>query len=136
MAKTLRFASIHFTIAFSVAYVFTGEIILSSMIAMLEPAVNTVAFYFHEKLWEKSQWLKSLSQNVRIKTASFAVVHYSVAFSVVYALTGSIVAGGAVALLEPAINTVAYFLHEKSWNKRVSSKNVVITPNQSGCITA
>ncbi|EKO3608894.1 DUF2061 domain-containing protein, partial [Vibrio metschnikovii] len=45
MKKTLSFAAIHFTIAFTIAYLLTGDIILGSLIAMLEPMVNTVAFY-------------------------------------------------------------------------------------------
>jgi uncharacterized membrane protein len=51
------------------------------------------------------------------KTASFAVVHFSVAFTVGYALTGSVLVGGAIALVEPAVNTVAYFIHEKVWER-------------------
>ncbi len=51
------------------------------------------------------------------KTASFAVLHFSVAFSVGYALTGSALVGGTIALVEPAINTVVFFFHEKVWRK-------------------
>lgn len=51
------------------------------------------------------------------KTFSFAVVHFIVAFSVGYALTGSLAIGGAIALIEPALNTVAYFFHEKAWDR-------------------
>lgn len=51
------------------------------------------------------------------KTASFALVHFTVAFCVGYALTGSVVVGGAIALVEPAINTVAFFFHEMAWKK-------------------
>ncbi|GGY01997.1 hypothetical protein GCM10007160_32440 [Litchfieldella qijiaojingensis] len=50
-----------------------------------------------------------------IKTATFAVVHFSVAFSVTCLLTGSWVLGGLIAMLEPTVNTVAYFFHEKAW---------------------
>lgn len=50
-----------------------------------------------------------------IKTITFAGVHFVVAFTVAYALTGSIAISGALALLEPACNTVAYFLHEQVW---------------------
>ena len=50
-----------------------------------------------------------------LKTGTFAVMHFSVAFLVVYALTGSFVVGGAVALIEPAINTIAFHFHEKVW---------------------
>ncbi len=51
------------------------------------------------------------------KTASFALVHFTVAFSVGYALTGSLIVGGALALVEPAINTVAFHFHERVWKK-------------------
>ena len=44
-------------------------------------------------------------------------MHFTVAFSVGYAMTGSLAVGGAIALVEPAINTVAFFFHEKVWKK-------------------
>lgn len=49
------------------------------------------------------------------KTATFAVVHFTVAFSVAFALTGSAPIAGAIALLEPLANTIAYLLHERAW---------------------
>lgn len=51
------------------------------------------------------------------KTATFAVMHFTVAFGVAWALTGDVVIGGAVALVEPLVNTVAFFFHEKAWNR-------------------
>jgi len=50
-----------------------------------------------------------------VKTGTFACVHFGVAFGVAYALTGSLALSGAVALLEPACNTVAYYVHERAW---------------------
>ena len=52
-----------------------------------------------------------------IKTMSFAVVHFSVAFTVGYLISGSVLVGGAIALVEPAINTIAYHFHEKIWSR-------------------
>ncbi|TDY04039.1 DUF2061 domain-containing protein [Thiohalophilus thiocyanatoxydans] len=49
------------------------------------------------------------------KTMSFAAVHFTVAFTVGYAMTGSVLVGGALALVEPTINTVAYHIHEQVW---------------------
>lgn len=49
------------------------------------------------------------------KTASFALVHFSVAFCVTWLLTGSLALGGLVALIEPMVNTLAYHVHEKAW---------------------
>ena len=53
MKKTFTFALLHFSVAFSVAYVLTGSLGISSAVALVEPMVNTVAFYFHEKAWQK-----------------------------------------------------------------------------------
>jgi uncharacterized membrane protein len=49
------------------------------------------------------------------KTASFAMVHFTVAFTVGYLMTGSVLMGGAIALVEPMVNTVAYHIHEIVW---------------------
>lgn len=59
------------------------------------------------------------------KTASFAAVHFTVAFSVGYALTGSAVIGGAMALVEPAINTVAFYFHELGWKKLEENRAIL-----------
>ncbi len=52
-----------------------------------------------------------------IKTLTFALMHFTVAFLVGYALTGSVTVGGTIALVEPACNTVAYFFHERFWER-------------------
>ena len=52
-----------------------------------------------------------------LKTATFAIVHFGTAFLVAYLVTGSAVIGGAVAVIEPAVNTVVFYIHEKLWNK-------------------
>lgn len=49
------------------------------------------------------------------KTASFAAVHFTVAFGIAYLLTGSIGIASAIALIEPLANTVAYYFHERAW---------------------
>lgn len=65
------------------------------------------------------------------KTISYATLHFSVAFSVTWLLTGDLLVGGLVALIEPTINTVAYFFHEKVW-ARIESKHD--TPSSSTSI--
>ena len=51
------------------------------------------------------------------KAFTFAIVHFAVAVSVAYALSGSLLIGSAIALVEPVINTIAYFFHEKAWER-------------------
>lgn len=52
MAKTISFAILHFTVAFTVGYLLTGSALVGGLLAVIEPACNTVVFYFHEKAWK------------------------------------------------------------------------------------
>ncbi|WP_119719272.1 DUF2061 domain-containing protein [Cognatilysobacter tabacisoli] len=65
------------------------------------------------------------------KTLSFAGVHFTVAFAVGYLMTGSVWVGGALALVEPACNTVAFHLHEKVW-KRIELRRAAALNGASG----
>jgi len=53
MSKTMSFAAVHFSVAFSVGYLLSGSVLVGSAIALVEPAINTIAYHFHEKLWER-----------------------------------------------------------------------------------
>lgn len=53
MAKTFSFAILHFTVAFTVGYLLTGSAMVGGMLAVIEPACNTVVFHFHEKAWRR-----------------------------------------------------------------------------------
>ncbi|WAJ70083.1 DUF2061 domain-containing protein [Catenovulum adriaticum] len=66
MIKTITFAIMHFTVAFAVAWFLTGDIIVGGAVAMVEPAINTVAFYFHEKIWSKIKSGKSTHKSQEI----------------------------------------------------------------------
>lgn len=50
-----------------------------------------------------------------LKTGSFAVLHFSVGFGVTYLVSGSLPVALGVALIEPAVNTVVFFFHERAW---------------------
>lgn len=52
-----------------------------------------------------------------LKTLTFTLMHFCVAFSVAYALTGSVTVGGLLAIVEPLCNSVGFFLHEKAWQR-------------------
>lgn len=52
------------------------------------------------------------------KTLTFGIMHLGIAFSVTYALTGSLAVSGAVTFIEPAINTVAHYFFDRYWDKR------------------
>ncbi|GAB3341111.1 DUF2061 domain-containing protein [Marilutibacter aestuarii] len=66
------------------------------------------------------------------KTFSFAAVHFAVAFAVGYLMTGSLLVGGSLALVEPAINSVAYHLHEKVWRRIEARRALAGAPLLAG----
>ena len=51
------------------------------------------------------------------KTISFTLMHFCIAFSVGYALTGSLTVGGLLAVVEPLCNSVGFYFHEKFWSQ-------------------
>lgn len=53
MIKTFTFALLHFSIAFTITYLLTGDMLIGGLVALVEPSVNTLAFYFHEKIWKQ-----------------------------------------------------------------------------------
>ena len=58
------------------------------------------------------------------KTLSFAGLHFTVAFLLGWLFTGSLLVGGALALVEPACNTVVFHFHEKVW-KRIERRRAL-----------
>lgn len=51
------------------------------------------------------------------KTATYYVMHITVAMAVAYAVTGNLMTSIALSLLEPTIQAFAFFAHEKVWQK-------------------
>lgn len=54
--KTLTYLALHLTIGFTVAYLMTGSVHVAGGIALIEPCVNAVAFFFHERAWSGRLW--------------------------------------------------------------------------------
>lgn len=71
LVKTLTYLSIHLTVGFSVAYVLTGSAALAGGIALIEPVINAVAFFFHEQAWKRFQ-ARHITQKSLYNQASYA----------------------------------------------------------------
>ena len=52
-----------------------------------------------------------------LKTGSYSVMHLVVAITVAYALTQDWRAALAIGLIEPIVQTFAYFLHDRIWSR-------------------
>jgi uncharacterized membrane protein len=54
LTKTISFLILHLLVGFTVAYLFTGSLAIASGIALVEPLVNAVVFFFHERAWRRT----------------------------------------------------------------------------------
>jgi uncharacterized membrane protein len=52
-----------------------------------------------------------------LKTLTYSVMHFAVAITVAFALTRSWQAALAIGMIEPLVQTVAYTVHERVWEK-------------------
>jgi uncharacterized membrane protein len=63
------------------------------------------------------------------KTASYYVLHISVAMLVAYAITRDWHASIALSLIEPSVQAVAFFFHEKFWQRWELKRATVALPS-------
>ena len=63
------------------------------------------------------QQLIRANQTTLLKTASYYMIHITVAACVAYAVTRNFWASLTLSLLEPTVQAVAFFFHEKAWNR-------------------
>ncbi|HEX5806499.1 MAG TPA: DUF2061 domain-containing protein [Macromonas sp.] len=52
-----------------------------------------------------------------MKTGSYYVMHIVVAATVAYTVTQNVWASLTLSLLEPSVQAVAYFFHERAWTR-------------------
>jgi uncharacterized membrane protein len=68
-----------------------------------------------------------------LKTFSFAALHFGVAFSVTYALTGSLAVATGVGLIEPVLNTIVFYFHERAWQRGHRAARVRAATTSASC---
>ena len=62
-----------------------------------------------------------------LKTGSYYLIHISVAAMVAYAVTGNLLASLTLSLLEPTVQAVAFFFHEKAWARALLRRQPQVT---------
>jgi uncharacterized membrane protein len=53
LKKTGSYYVMHITVAALVGYAVTGSLWMALTLSLIEPTVQAVAFFFHEKAWER-----------------------------------------------------------------------------------
>ncbi len=65
LKKTASYYVLHITVAAGVAYAVTGDLLMAFTLSLLEPSVQAVAFFFHEKAWERRERQAGIVQSAR-----------------------------------------------------------------------
>lgn len=55
LLKTLTYGIMHVCVATALAYIISGSWAIAISIGLLEPLVQTVFFYAHERIWERAK---------------------------------------------------------------------------------
>ena len=72
-----------------------------------------------------------------MKTGSYYLIHICVAALVAYAVTGNLWASLTLSLLEPTVQAVAFFFHEKAWDRagrRAARQSATASPSGSPAV--
>jgi uncharacterized membrane protein len=62
--KTVTYSVMHMTVAFIVALAISGNWLLALSISLIEPIVQTIAYFFHERAWERLNMRNSKKWNI------------------------------------------------------------------------
>jgi len=114
--KTLAFAAIHLVIAVALGWLFTGSFVLAGLLALIEPAVNTVAHHRLDHWWDARA--RPGPASALNKTLLFGAMHLAIGVAVGWLLMGSFTLAGALAVVEPLANMVAHFFFDRWWERR------------------
>ena len=135
-AKRVSQVVTHTGIAFALAATMSGSVLLGGLAVLAEPMINVALLPFHERAWkarihgaatERRLYLLHAAEKI-----SQTMLHATVAFSVMWAATGSMALGGLAALVEPICNVIVLPFHDRLWDtlrarlQRTSAKLAVL----------
>lgn len=66
-----------------------------------------------------------------LKTGSYALMHFVVAIAVAFALTGDWRAALAIGIVEPFIQTIAFYFHDRAWRGISAGDGAPVTAAES-----
>ena len=77
----------------------------------------------HRLLANHSQQRYLACMRLALKTGSYSLMHLTVAIAVTYTITRDWRAALAVGLIEPAVQTVAFLIHDRIWSRIDAKKS-------------
>jgi len=119
-AKRVSQVVTHMGIAFALAATMSGSALLGGLAVIAEPVINVILLPFHEKAWEARVHRAATDRGRYLLLAAEKIsqtfLHATVAFGVMWTVTGSAALGGLAALVEPICNVIVLPLHDRLWD--------------------
>ncbi len=116
LLKTASYYVVHVLVAAGITFAVTGSAIAALTLSLLEPSVQALAYFGHEKLWSRYRHLR---YRALVKSLTYYAMHLVVAASVAYAVTGDWLTALTLSLLEPTVQMLSFYLHERVWEKKI-----------------
>ncbi len=142
--KIASYGVMHLVVAIAVAYALTRDWSQALAIGLVEPIFQTIAFAVHDRVWHgierrgrlgvmqesreavggrvglhdhhaHAHVLPTGTRTLALKSLTYAVMHFSVAVMVAFALTRDWRIALAVGLVEPLVQTVFFTVHDRIW---------------------
>jgi len=76
LAKTVTWKLIDGIVTFVLCFLLTGELFISANLAILEVLVESVFYYLHEHVWDKTQWGEYKMENNNNEEPKMAQIHW------------------------------------------------------------
>ena len=76
LAKTVTWKLIDGVVTFVLCFLLTGEIFISANLAILEVLVESVFYYLHEHVWDKTQWGEYKMENNNNEESKVVEIHW------------------------------------------------------------
>lgn len=114
--KTLSWRLIGSVDTFLISWFISGNILTGINISLIESVIKMILYFFHERLWYRSQVNDSKKRHL-IKTFSWRIVAILSTLIIVFLVTGSIANGLKIGSIETVSKMILYFAHEKIWYK-------------------
>lgn len=164
--KIASYGVMHLIVAILVAFAITRDWRLALAVGVVEPFFQTIAYFFHDRIWHRIERRRRLSgieesaeaftarldimgpreqarshghdghshalprsfRDIALKTVTYAVMHFVVAVTVAFALTGNWRIALAIGVIEPLVQTVFFAFHDRIWTRIEARKSVRQTP--------
>tara|TARA_Y100001954_G_C15743715_1_gene569889 strand:+ start:388 stop:825 length:438 start_codon:yes stop_codon:yes gene_type:complete len=97
-----------------IGYIVTGSFVSGLQIGIYEIFTKMFLYYLHERLWYKSRFKNPKIRHI-LKTFSWRFIGTIDTIIISFFVTGNLLFGAKIGIIETITKMILYYLHEKLW---------------------